>query len=702
MAESFQSTTGRILALVFEGLDDVAWAEGTEEVPDLLHAIADGSSGLDPLWGLEDLLATHESIAPNMRPTLATAVLPYLLDVAEPADTSIRQLLVQTIGELWESDLALSIDHVDPAWSTAWSHQLPRLVEFLEDPDVTVRRRTLLALSETTDPPDVARVLAALRSHWDREPDRLTKIDLALAIGRLETLDAADPVDAWLRGLLDQADAEARLGAAAVLTKRDPEYAPAELALADAVRSGDLPPWERDSWLVDERRSAADWVTGAPGRLERQVTQCLERLDDPDDESRVRAVREAALLLASWRSPQAVLLPAVAARLGDGAGEARAYAIHVLAACGPASAPFADRVAELMADDSPASELSDQTIGDLAVWALARMGDHRCVDELRDQVRGSRAGFSVWSSTGGHPQFYMLDMPAMHQVLGPLRELIPDLLPAVRERLRTSDDYQWHREMAETLAVWGPDAAAAVPELIELLSLDAAGWAAHALGEMGPSAEPAVAALRRFARGPTWTDRLRSGRPADSPRGRLSLPSEDSRPRLEDDNRMQAAWAYARVTGETDLAVRVLARGLDGDSARPAIRLLASLGPLDDANVDDRLLAKVNDLIREGDRWDRIDAAQVHWRLTGDASVAVDRMVETLRPLERAFFERQMRLAVDYVGELGPLASDAAPALRALLELDRRLGPAGSWQSIEEDTAIRHRAETALARVTAG
>jgi hypothetical protein len=59
-----------------------------------------------------------------------------------------------------------------------------------------------------------------------------------------------------------------------------------------------------------------------------------------------------------------------------------------------------------------------------------------------------------------------------------------------------------------------------------------------------------------------------------------------------------------------------------------------------------------------------------------------------------------MRLAVDYVGQLGPLAADAAPALRAMLALDRRLGQTGSWQSIERDRAIRRRAAESLASVT--
>ncbi len=75
-------------------------------------------------------------------------------------------------------------------------------------------------------------------------------------------------------------------------------------------------------------------------------------------------------------------------------------------------------------------------------------------------------------------------------------------------------------------------------------------------------------------------------------------------------------------------------------------------------------------------------------------------MVETLRPLELACFATPMRLAVDYAGELGPPAAATAPALEALLGLDRRLGQTGSWQSIDEDRTIRRQAEAALARVT--
>ena len=685
---------------MLDGLDDVTWAPGTEEVPDLLRAIADGSRGLDPWWDLDDLLTSHEHIAAQMRPTLPTTVLPYLVDLASRATDSMRATLLEAVAELWETDTSESMADLDPAWGPAWSAQIPRLLEFLDDPDVAVRRRALLALSETATPTDARRVLAGLRTHWESESDPLTKVDAALAIGRLSEFESSDPVHAWLGAQLEDEDLAARYGAAAVLVRWDPDDVRAQNVLADAVRSGDLPYWERATWLRDDRRSAAEWVTDAPGRLASRVERCLQRLADADVDIRNRAVAEAALLIATWRSPQETLLPAVATHMSDPSSEARAYAIHVVAACGPASAPFADRVAELMTDDTPASAHDDQTIGDLAVWALARIGDHRCVDELRAQVQGAREGFDVWSSAGGHPRFYRLDMPAMHQVLGPLRELVPELLPAVRERIRASEDYQWHREMAQTLAAWGADGAAAVPELVDLLAVDAAGWAAHALGGMGAAATDAAPALRRFGRGPAWTERLRTSRQVEYARGRLSLPSPERRPHFEADNRMQAAWAYARITGDTDVAVRVLSEGLEDASARPAVRLLATLGPLDSTTPPDGLLTRVRDLIQDGDDWDRIDAAHVLWRLTGDPEVAVARMVETLRPLRRAYFEPPMRLAVDYAGELGTAAADAAPALRALLDLDRRLGPAGGWQSIEDDLDIRRRAEAALARVT--
>src|SRR5690606_30229108 len=156
----------------------------------------------------------------------------------------------------------------------------------------------------------------------------------------------------------------------------------------------------------------------------------------------------------------------------------------------------------------------------------------------------------------------------------------------------------------------------AVPELVALLSTDAAGWAAHALGEMGAAAVAAARPLRRLARGPAWTERLRP-RPAENARGRNDLLSPDRRPAFEADNRMRAAWASARGTGDTELAVRMLGAGLEGSSPLPAVRLLASLGPLDPGTLGGRLRARVTELVRDGDESSRIDAAQVHWRLTG-------------------------------------------------------------------------------------
>jgi hypothetical protein len=685
---------------VFEGLTDVDWAAlGADEVPDLLCALTDESRAFDAWWDLDDLLTSHEHTAPNGTPALATAVLPFLVDLASDPSTMVRSHVLAALSDLWETDTAPSIETLDPAWTAAWSAQVPRLLRLLDDPDDGVRRQVLLALVATTADDDVAWVLDGLRKHWYREPDDLTRVDLALAIGRLERLDPTDPVHEWLCGLLVQDDDVARLTAAAVLVKVDPGLERAQHVLAAAVRAGDLPPWERRSWLAEVNRSAADWGANAWGRLARRVHECVVGLDSADEDTRTNAVREGALLLASWRSPEDTLLPAIAARLGDESAEAQAYAVHLLAACGAASAPFADEVAALLGDKRQASRYADESIGDLAVWALARMGDRRCVYELREQVRGTRPGFSVWSSAGGHPQFYMLDMPAMHQVLGPLRELAPDLMPAVRERLRASDDYQWQREMAQTLAAWGADGAEAEPELIDVLSTDAAGWAAHALGQIGPAAAAAAPALRRLARGPAWTERLRAVRRADEEPGRPYPLNEDRRPQFDADNRMQAAWAYAKITGDTDLAVRVLGRGLEGESARPAARLLATLGPLDGKPPPEHLVGLVEELVRDGDEWDRIDAAQIHWRLTGDPRVAVDRMLETLKPLDLASFEPPMRLAVTYVGELGSYAAAAEPALRSLLALDQRLGQTGGWQSIEEDVAIRHAAKLALHRI---
>lgn len=488
-------------------------------------------------------------------------MLPFLVELAGEPDVTVREHLLGTLPEIAGAAVDDS-GRPDPGWERVWSEQVPRLLALRDDPDIGVRRLRLLALATTQAPSDVARVVAELRDDWHREPDDLTRIDLAHTISRLAGFEAAYQIRAWLIGMLDQGDPETRLGAAAVLATHDPAPLRAQEVLADAVRAGDVPHWERTNWLADPSRSIADWITGAPGRLGRRIDQCLERLDDPDDETRVRAVRDAALVLATWRSPEEVLLPAIAARLGDGSGEARAYAIHMVAACGPASAPYADQVAELVGDESPASPHADETIGDLAVWALARIGDHRCVGDLRDQVRGARPGFSVWSSAGGHPQFYMLDMPAMHQVLGPLREYAPALLPAVRERLRTTDDFQWHREMAQTLQAWEGDGAEAVPELIDVLATDAAGWAAYALGSMGPAASDALPALRRLARGPGWKDRV-SSRLTDQTRGRLELPGPGRRPAFDAGNRLQAAWACARVADDVELAVRVLAAGLD-------------------------------------------------------------------------------------------------------------------------------------------
>ncbi|MEV6574213.1 hypothetical protein [Streptomyces sp. NPDC051577] len=237
------------------------------------------------------------------------------------------------------------------------------------------------------------------------------------------------------------------------------------------------------------------------------------------------AVLAAGARLRYWRDRAPELWEAVAAGLDDEPDVASA-SVAVLAGGGAAAAPYADR---LVRHVERSGGIACAGNADLALRALVGMDDDRAADWY-----AARLG-SEW--------FDVAPLPA---------RWAPQLLPVFRRRLADASR-QSHAVpgILRTLADWGPAAAPAVPELVGLLDTPVARAAAEALGAIGPAAATRQA-----------TGLLAALVTADPGKGRHPWHG----------GAQTAAWAYWRVTGDPEPALRVCGAAARVGLAQPVLR----------------------------------------------------------------------------------------------------------------------------------
>ncbi|MFI6869515.1 hypothetical protein [Nocardia sp. NPDC050406] len=153
----------------------------------------------------------------------------------------------------------------------------------------------------------------------------------------------------------------------------------------------------------------------------------------------------------------------------------------------------------------------------------------------------------------------------IEHVLIPLVDHAEDLLPAIRASLATESYNSALHPLLRTLASWGPVAAPALPELLPYLRNGDARWACEALGSIGAPAAPAAELLERYARGTERPPRHDTGLPPDSPQ--------------EWHGTQTAAWALWRITGESSVALSVFGDAVEAGVAVDFDRL-AEFGTL--------------------------------------------------------------------------------------------------------------------------
>lgn len=637
---------------MWEGIDRIDWGRleynygAAVDIPDLLRGCADrDSAAAEEAIGELDNALVHQG---GWICSAAPAALPFLVELAECTATHHRAALVELIGRLAREAVTVGRRYVDRGWQPALDAVRPRVLALLADPDPEVRREATLLAAEGVRHPDT---VTALWQRWRVETDRVTRWDLVLALGTVHAWQPDEQCHAELVRLLADDDLQLRLAAVHALAESDPRSAAAHVdIMVRAVRDPDVEHWQHSAWIYGTRatvvHSAGSLLADEPAAAAAFAIG-VDRGGSTDE--RVAAITQAGALLAEWRTATGAVMPFLADRLDDEVAEVRYRAAFLLGCLGPLATEHADRLAGLTAD--PASGRVS-TIGDAAVWALARVHDPRCVPALVERLTGPRLGFGVESHfpRDGH----VVSLPAAHEVLMPLGGHADALLDAVVTRLETESDRHLASNLCAVLGAWGLAAAPAVPVLERLLFRFAIlPSAAKALGAIGPAAAGCAEGLTRTP---------------DIP---------------------ETAWALWRTGVDPRGGAKTLVDHVVAGGRHDAVRLLADLGPAAARAVD-----TVRELTRSGSTWERVAAAYALWRITDDPAEPLAVLTDEVRPLVDGDVSPVRRAALRYLADMGAATEPVLAVARAVEDSPRRLADSGGWRTFVQDEEIRAAAAT--------
>ncbi|MEV0650709.1 HEAT repeat domain-containing protein [Phytomonospora sp. NPDC050363] len=447
---------------MLNGLDDIDWRSlehnygSAENIPGLLRTAARDEVAFDSNDGLYNQLH-HQG---GWVCSAATAALPFLLDLIESPIAADRTEHVELIARLACTAAEATPEWVDAGWPEAWATVFPRVRRLIDDPDENVRREVTSALGASRHQP--AEAVAALRTRFGREPVAIVRADILKALEDLGDRDGirvlgdhADPsvaIDAMLRAhALDGTTVDAaELGAVLTALRETTDW-----DVFRPVHGGD-----------SKALTSTDYVA--------VVTMLAGHAEA---ERRLAAVRLATRVLAEGRDCEERLVPPIAALLDD--PETRFHALQLLAAL---AAPYPDRFAAMLDDDTLHGRYVVATVGDAALWALVRTGDARCVPVLRELVADGDRHSRSYS-----PATHISWLPSIGEMLEQVgAEHVPTLLPAVRARLADGGRDARFDYLA-TLKSWGVLAAEAGPEVKALLETETGTVARQALDAIAPS-----------------------------------------------------------------------------------------------------------------------------------------------------------------------------------------------------------------------
>ncbi|PKT68648.1 hypothetical protein CW362_33965 [Streptomyces populi] len=642
-------------AVVWDGLGTRRPDEPVRSVPRALRRLARAGArateeDCHPLY----CLVTEKE---GGTPSAAAVALPFVIALAADPAMGARVTLVELLADMRAPALE------DEDWTGARA--------LLADPEPAVRRAAI----------PLADGIPGLLERWRAETDPAVRIPLLHALGEAaprETgagpADGAADVQAVLAELLAGDDPLLWLAAVHASAERDRGLPAREMTrLVDVLCDPALRPRFEEVWYTpavdgpwtreEVVRSTAWTLEHDPDAELRFVLRLFETADRTGDTALNRETLDLAWqLLTRRRSAEAALLAPAGALLASPDDAVRLRAVHILAVLGPAAAPYADRLAELV-DDEGSDLYLDGRICEIARWALARIGDPRALPGLVDQLRAQEEEQGR-SYIAGDPR-----RPDVKDVLIPLSAYADVLLPEMREALRpdgTRRDVT--RAFLPVLEAWGEAALPALPDLLPLLADTRTSFdVMRVLRALGPAAASAGPALRACQV--------------------LHDPG----------NHSFVAWTAAYIDEDRAAALRLI-----GDAVTTAqepghgpIDALAGFG-LDAAPYADR----VRRVMENSTHWTRLTAAITLWSITGRAEPSLRVLEEFITPVAEGgdgfgFFHDALRALVRLGG--------TSPAIRAALltvrRSDRRLSAEGGYPMVLQDQELRALVEQALADV---
>ncbi|MEV0536345.1 hypothetical protein [Kitasatospora sp. NPDC050463] len=643
-------------AVVWEGLATGNPGDSVGDVSRALRrlALAGAEATKEDCYPLYSLV-TREGCE---TPSVTAVALPFVVALAaDPAmATNVRGELVELLVALQEPPL------VGFDWTGA------RVL--LADPEPAVRREAL----------PLAGGIVRLLERWRAETDPTVRVALLLAFG--EAIAAASDEDGS-GGAVD----EARAVLAVLADGDDPVFRVAAVH-AWSEFDQDLPVRHLDR-LIEVYSEAASrtrfeevWYTpGAEGSWTREdlirstawklkhdpdaelsfAVRLAETADRTQDAELCRAALDVAWrLLTERRSVEATLLPLAGRLLTSPDGAVRLRAANILAVLGPAAARYADQLAALLGDNA-SDEYLDGTVGEIARWALTRIGDPRALPGLIGQLLAQEEEQGRGYCTADPRR------PDVTDVLVPLRAHADVLLPAMREAIRQGGARGGAtREFLAVLEAWCEDALPALPDLLPLLTDT---WTSvnvlRILRGLGPAAASAAPALR--------TCQV------------LDFPG----------NHALVAGTAEYIVGDRATRLRLV-----GDAVMTASE--PWYGPIDslgDFGTDAApYAARVRFAMENSRHWTRLTAAVTIWSITGRAEPSMRVLEKFVLPIAEGgdgfHFFRDAVQALIRMGEISPAIRAALLTVR---QSDRRLCADGGYPMIVRDKELRALVDQALA-----
>ncbi|WP_162908400.1 HEAT repeat domain-containing protein, partial [Allorhizocola rhizosphaerae] len=485
----------------------------------------------------------------------------------------------------------------------------------------------------------------------------------------------------------------------------------------DPFAAGDGDQWQPTVFLLEALEDLLDRLAPAD-----RAPIVAALLDSPDPQVRKRAAMQASTAIGESRSVREPLTDVLIPALTDADPHVRLAAADAIRRAGPLGAHAADALAAVV------DRYDDEAAGQ-ALAALVELGDPRAAQRLPEWIRSGTAADDIGAALieAGTPITAEL-LDAVRFRLGALfveqpRQRHIDVLRSVPGRGQYGDS-----ECTTLLMLvqsWGPAAAPAVEQLVELLRADRlAERVINTLAAIGPGAAAALPALRAHA------DKVRRNRDRDQELLAVARAcwrlTRDPEPAIDEAWRgvkrgniggdpialldeigdpvrrllpaIQAAlptwmanceWYHSdrlaltrmvwQWTGDPTPALSYshVFLGLDmGGYGRIEAAILA--GELGDTTSVAALIQVASE---HGSYAQRVRACRALWRLTGDPNPGLSALLKSMTTADYAPTKGSWAPVLDLLAELGPIAAPFVPQLKRLAERDATVARPGGAEN---------------------